>query len=218
VRDVLSAIVDGGRMLELSPRWGRSVVCALARLSGRPVGVVANQPRFLGGALCAESAIKTARFVRTCNTFGLPLTVFVDTPGFVPGHHEERRAAIRHGADLVQAFAEASVPKVTVILRKAFGGALIAMNSRALGADCVFAWPGAELGVMGANHAVGIVGGHEITARQYAAEHCAAAIAAAEGHVDEVIAPSQTRARLIAVLSLLADGDPVELREARRRF
>jgi acetyl-CoA carboxylase carboxyltransferase component len=220
VRDVVRAIVDGGRLLELSPRWGRSVVCAFARLGGRPVGVVANQPRFLGGALCADSAEKSAWFVRTCNTFRVPLVVLVDTPGFVPGRKEERRAAIRHGAELIRAFAEASVPKVTVILRKAFGGALITMNSRALGADCVFVWAGAELGVMGAGPAVSIVGrqdpasasrvmaDHSQLAKQYAAEHLSAAIAAANGEVDEVIAPAQTRDRLIAVLSLLADGGP----------
>ena len=121
--------------------WARNIVCGFARMDGRPVGVIANQPRYLGGVLDAESASKGARFVRTCNAFGLPLVVLVDTPGFMPGTKQEQVGVIRHGAKLVHAFAEATVPKVTVVLRKAFGGAFIAMNSRDLGADFAFAWP-----------------------------------------------------------------------------
>lgn len=215
VRDVVRGIVDGGRLLEWAPRWARNMVCGFARLDGRPVGVVANQPKYLGGVLCADSAAKAARFVRTCNAFGLPLAVFVDTPGFLPGTKQEAGGVIRHGAKLVHAFAEASVPKVTVMLRKAFGGAFIAMNSRDLGADYVFAWPQAQLGVMGAKQAVGIVNRREIAAaenpetarellaEQYAGEHLGAGIASAEGYVDEVIPPSQTRRRLIEALSTL---------------
>ena len=139
--------------MEISPRWSRNVVCALARLEGRAIGVVANQPRHLGGVLDASAAQKAARFVRMCNSFGLPLLVLVDTPGFLPGSRQESDGVIRHGAKLLHAFAEATVPSVTVILRKAFGGAFVAMNSRTLGADCVFAWPRAELGVMGAEQA-----------------------------------------------------------------
>ena len=151
VRDVARAIVDGGRLLEYAPRWARNIVCGFARLDGRPVGVIANQPHYLGGVLDAESAAKGARFVRTCNAFGLPLVVLVDTPGLHARHaSQEQGGVIRHGAKLVHAFAEASVPKVTVVLRKAFGGAFIAMNSRDLGADYTFAWPQAQLGVMGA--------------------------------------------------------------------
>ena len=131
------------------------MVCAFARLEGRAIGIVANQPKHLGGVLDANAAQKAARFVRTCNSFGLPLLVLVDTPGFLPGSRQESDGVIRHGAKLVHAFAEASVPSVTVILRKAFGGAFIAMNSKALGADYVFAWPGVEVGVMGAEQAVG---------------------------------------------------------------
>jgi acetyl-CoA carboxylase carboxyltransferase component len=215
VRDVVRGVVDGGRLLEWSPRWARNVVCGFARLDGRPVGIVANQTKFLGGVLCADSGTKAARFVRTCNAFGLPLLVFVDTPGFMPGTKQEQGGVIRHGAKLVHAFAEASVPKVTVVLRKAFGGAFIAMNSRDLGADYVFAWPQAQLGVMGAKQAVGIVNRREIAAaedpatakellaEQYASEHLNAGIAAAEGYVDEVIPPSQTRRRLAEALSTL---------------
>jgi acetyl-CoA carboxylase carboxyltransferase component len=179
------------------------------------VGVIANQPHHLGGVLDAESACKGARFVRTCNAFGLPLVVLVDTPGFLPGTRQEREGVIRHGAKLVHAFAEASVPKVTVVLRKAFGGAFIAMNSRDLGADYVFAWPQAQLGVMGAKQAVTIVNRRDIAAaedpaaardehaRAYAAEHLSAGVAAAEGHVDEVIPPDDTRRRLCEALSTL---------------
>jgi acetyl-CoA carboxylase carboxyltransferase component len=217
VRDVVRAIADEGRMLEWSPRWARNIVCGFARMDGRAVGVVANQPRYLGGVLDSEAATKAARFVRTCNAFGLPLVVLVDTPGFLPGRKQETGGVIRHGAKLVHAFAEATVPKVTVVLRKAFGGALIAMNSRDLGADYVFAWPQAQLGVMGAKQAVGIVARREIAAADdplahrdalaeaYAGEHLTADSAAAEGVVDQVILPSETRRRLCDALSTL-DG------------
>jgi acetyl-CoA carboxylase carboxyltransferase component len=217
VRDVARALADEGRLLEWAPRWARNMVCGFARLDGRAVGVVANQPRYLGGVLDAEAAAKAARFVRTCNAFGLPLVVLVDTPGFMPGTKQESYGVIRHGAKLVHAFAEATVPKVTVVLRKAFGGALIAMNSRDLGADFVFAWPQAQLGVMGAQQAVGIVSRREIAAAEdpvahrdtlaeaYAGEHLSAERSAAEGHVDEVILPAETRQRLCDALSTL-DG------------
>jgi acetyl-CoA carboxylase carboxyltransferase component len=217
VRDVIRAIADEARLLEWAPRWARNMVCGFARMEGRAVGVVANQPRYLGGVLDAESAAKAARFVRTCNAFGLPLVVLVDTPGFLPGTKQESFGVIRHGAKLVHAFAEASVPKVTVVLRKAFGGALIAMNSRDLGADYVFAWPQAQLGVMGAKQAVGIVSRREIAAAEdpaahrealaaeYAGEHLSAEVSAAEGHVDEVILPAETRRRLCDALATL-DG------------
>ena len=164
VRDVIRGTVDGGRLLEWSPRWARNVVCGFSRLEGKPVGIVANQPKFMGGVLDSDAATKAAKFVRTCNAFGIPLLVFVDTPGFMPGTKQEKGGVIRHGAKLVHAFAEATVPKVTIVLRKAFGGAFIAMNSRDLGADYVFAWPQATLGVMGAKQAVGIVKRRDIAA------------------------------------------------------
>jgi acetyl-CoA carboxylase carboxyltransferase component len=215
IRDVVRGVVDGGRLLEWSPRWARNVVCGFARLDGRPVGVVANQPRYLGGVLDAEAGSKAARFVRTCNSFGLPLVVLVDTPGFMPGTKQEQLGVIRHGAKLVHAFAEASVPKVTVVLRKAFGGAFIAMNARDLGADYTFAWPQAQLGVMGAKQAVTIVKKRDIAAAEdpaaardeyaseYADEHLSAGTAAAEGYIDEVILPGDTRRRLCEALSTL---------------
>lgn len=220
VREVIGSIVDAGKMLEISPKFARNVVCALARLEGRPVGVLANQPRHLGGVLDAASAQKAARFVRTCNAFGLPLVVLVDTPGFLPGSGQEREGVIRHGAKLVHAFAECSVPRVTVVLRKAFGGAFIAMNSKALGADHVFAWHGAELGVMGAEQAVGILNRRDIEAAAdgpgerrrladaYASEHLHVESAGSEGFIDEVIAPGQTRERVAATLEMLSDVRP----------
>ncbi len=215
MRHVAGALVDGGRLMEVSPRWARNVVCAFARLDGRAIGIVANQPKHLGGVLDADAAQKAARFVRLCNSFGLPLLVLVDTPGFLPGSRQERDGVIRHGAKLVHAFAEASVPSVTVIVRKAFGGAFIAMNSKALGADYVFAWPGVEVGVMGAEQAVGILNRREIAAAEdpaahrrrlagaYSSEQLHVQGASADGHVDEVIAPEATRARVASCLEAL---------------
>jgi acetyl-CoA carboxylase carboxyltransferase component len=164
VRDAVAAIVDGGSLLELGPHWAPNLVTAFARLEGRPIGVVANQPRHLGGVLNAEAGQKGARFVRTCNAFGMPLVVLVDTPGFMPGTGEESAGVIRHGAKLLHAFAEATVPRATVVLRKAFGGAYITMNSKDLGADLTLAWNSAELGIMGASQAVGIIHRRELAA------------------------------------------------------
>ena len=216
VRDVLRTIVDGGRVLELNERWARNVVTAYARIDGRSVGIVANQPKFLGGALNAEAACKAARFVNGCDAFGLPIVVLVDTPGFLPGRAQEAGGVIRHGAKLVHAFAAASVPRVTVILRKAFGGAFIAMNSMELGADLVLAWPGAQMGVMGSKQAVDLVHRREIAAADdppaardhfaatYAEQHLTSASAAANGAIDEIVAPSDTRRRLAAALRTLS--------------
>jgi acetyl-CoA carboxylase carboxyltransferase component len=215
VADVARALVDGGRIQEVSPRWARNVLCAFARLDGRAVGILANQPRYLGGVLDADAAQKAARFVRTCNLFGLPLVVLVDTPGFLPGSRQEQAGVIRHGAKLVYAFSEATVPRVTVVMRKAFGGAFIAMNAKELGADLVFAWPKAQIGVMGAEQAVGIVERRAISAaadpdaerarlaRRYANEHLTAAAAVADGHIDEIVPPSRTRERVAAALATM---------------
>ncbi|MEO8968906.1 MAG: carboxyl transferase domain-containing protein [Solirubrobacteraceae bacterium] len=218
VRDALSAIVDRGSLQELCPRWARNVVTALARIDGRPVGIVANQPRHLGGVLDAEGSEKAARFVGFCDSFGVPLVAIVDTPGFMPGSRQEQAGVIRYGAGLVRAFAAARVPKFTVVLRKSYGGAYITMNSRDLGADLVLAWPDAELGIMSARGAVGIVNRRELRAAEdpeaardrlaaiYAREHLRAESAAAEGFVDEVITPTETRDRLSAALAAFAGG------------
>jgi acetyl-CoA carboxylase carboxyltransferase component len=216
VRVALRAIVDADSLLELCPRWARNMVTTLARVDGRPVGIVANQPHHLGGVLDAEGSEKAARFVAFCDSFGLPLIAVVDTPGFMPGSRQERAGVIRHGASLVRAFAAADVPKLTVVLRKSYGGAYITMNSRDLGADLVLAWPGAELGIMSARAAVGIVNRRELRvagdedgerarlADAYAHEHLRAEAAAAGGFVDEIVAPSETRPRLAWALRTLA--------------
>jgi acetyl-CoA carboxylase carboxyltransferase component len=216
VRDALGGIVDEGSLLELCPRWARNVVTTLARVEGRPVGIVANQPRYLAGVLDAESSEKAARFVSFCDSFGVPLIAVVDTPGFMPGSKQERAGVIRHGASLVRAFAAARVPKLTVILRKSYGGAYITMNSRDLGADLVLAWPEAELGIMSARAAVGVVHRRELRAADdveaertrladaYADEHLRAEAAAASGFVDELVEPADTRERLAGALWTLS--------------
>ena len=216
VRDALVGIIDAGSMLELHPRWGRNIVTALARLDGRPVAIVANQPHHLGGVLDAVGSEKAALFVNFCNSFGLPLIAVVDTPGFMPGSRQEQAGVIRHGASLVRAFAAARVPKVTVVLRKSYGGAYITMNSRDLGADLVLAWPEAELGIMSARAAVGIVNRRDLQsapdpeaererlAAAYADEHLRADAAAAAGFIDEIVEPADTRKRLVWALRALA--------------
>lgn len=218
VRTVIHGVVDAGSLLEVGERWARSILTGLARCDGRPVGVIANQPRYLGGVLDAASAQKAARFVETCDAFGLPLIVLVDTPGFMPGRQQEAAGVIRFGATLLRAFAAASVPKLTVVLRKAYGGAFITMNSKDLGADLVFAWRDAEIGVMGANAAVGIINRRDweaagdpasrraALAAAYANQHLGAAAAASGGFVDEVIEPRETRLRLVWALAMLRDG------------
>src|SRR5919204_3762311 len=205
VREVARRIVDGGEFLELGPRWARSMVTGLARIDGRAVGVIANQPHHLGGVIDAAAAEKGALFVDRCDRFRLPLVVLVDTPGFMPGHRQEATGVIRHGASLLRAFAGASVPRLTVVLRKAYGGAVITMNSKDLGADLAFAWPGAEIGIMAAQQAVGVVHRRRLAAvgddgalrgdlvAAYAEEHLTARAAAASGFIDEVIAPPDTR-------------------------
>lgn len=208
VRAVIRRLVDGGAPLELAGGWARNLVCALARIEGAPVGVLANQPRHLGGTIDAAAAEKGAWFVSLCDRLGLPLVVLVDTPGFLPGVRQERSGVIRHGAAFLRAFARAGVPRVTVTLRQAYGGAHIVMNSRDLGADLALAWSGASVGVMGARQAVELVqrraiaagADPELLAEHYAGERLAVAGAAAAGHVDEVIEPADTRARIAAEL------------------
>jgi acetyl-CoA carboxylase carboxyltransferase component len=216
IRDVVRGIVDGGKILEVSPRWARNMVTGFARLDGRSIGVVANQPRYLGGVINSAGSRKAARFVRTCNAFGLPLVVFVDTPGYLPGKSEEQRGVISHGAELLHAFAGATVPRLTVVLRQAYGGAYITMNAKDLGADFDFAWPRARIGIMAASQVVSIIDRREIEAATdpeelrlalaegYATEHQSAQIAASEGFIDEVISPTETRGRLAGALRTLA--------------
>jgi acetyl-CoA carboxylase carboxyltransferase component len=216
VRDVLRHIVDGGGLLEVSERWARNMVTAVTRIGGRPVGVIANQPWHLGGVIDSDAAQKGARFVRLCNSYGLPLVVLVDTPGFLPGTKQEGLGVIRQGAKLLHAFAEAVVPKVTVVLRKAYGGGYITMNAKDLGADLALAWPSAEIGVMGPKQAVAVMHRRALKeaddpeaerdrlAAEYAEEHLAAEVAAREGFVDELVEPAATRTRLQSALNALA--------------
>jgi len=208
--------VDNGELLEVSPRWARNMVTAFCRIDGRAVGVIANQPWYLGGVIDADAAQKAAKFVRTCNSYGVPLVVLVDTPGFLPGTKQEGLGVIRHGAKLLHAFAEAVVPKVTVVLRKAYGGGFITMNSKDLGADLALAWPEAQIGIMGPKQAVGIThrraiaaaedpeSEHNRLADEYAADHVSAVAAAREGFIDELVPPQETRRRLAGALAALS--------------
>ena len=213
VRTVIRCLADGSRMLELSPRWARNMVTAFTRVAGRPVGVIANQPKHLGGVIDHAASEKAARFVRRCDSFGVPLVVLVDTPGFLPGTRQEAAGVIRRGADLLHAFSAARVPKLTVVLRKAYGGGFITMNSKDLGADLVLAWPQAEIGVVGPKQAVSFVHRKQIAesddpaaerdrlAEEYARDNATAEVAARDGHVDELIDPADTRARLAWALA-----------------
>lgn len=208
VREVVRALVDGGELLEASAGWARNLVTGFARIEGCTVGVVANQPHYLGGIIDSDAAQKGARFVSKCDAFGIPLLVLVDTPGYMPGTKQESAGVIRFGAEFVHAFAAAEVPRVTLILRKAFGGAFITMNSKDLGADYVFAWPEAQIGVMAAKSAVGIIHRRALAATEdpdatrerlaadYAETQLCPQRAACTGYIDELISPSQTRSRL----------------------
>jgi acetyl-CoA/propionyl-CoA carboxylase carboxyl transferase subunit len=214
VHPLVEGLLDEGSAVELHPRWAPNVVTTLGRFAGRSVGVVANNPIRLGGCLDAASAEKAARFVRMCDAFGLPLLVVVDVPGYLPGVGQEWDGVVRRGAKLLHAFAEARVPRVTLVTRKAYGGAYVAMNSRSLGATRVLAWPGAEVAVMGAVAAVRILHRRTLAAvtddlrpqveLELAAEHEQLAggleTAVEIGVVDEVVAPTSTRSRLAEVL------------------
>jgi acetyl-CoA carboxylase carboxyltransferase component len=210
VRDVARCIVDEASLLEVSAKWARSLVTAFARLDGRPVGLVASQPRHVGGVLNVAAAEKGARFVGICDAYRIPLVVLVDTPGFMPGSRQELAGVIRHGAKLVRAFASATVERCTVILRNAYGGAYIAMNCKDLGADSVLAWPNAEVGIMSPGSAVRVIHRRELAAATadevadmsaaYARRHLPARIAVGDGLVDAIVEPRDTRAALVRVL------------------
>jgi acetyl-CoA/propionyl-CoA carboxylase carboxyl transferase subunit len=219
VKPLIANVLDGPG-LELHPRFAPNVVTTLGRLAGRTVGVIANNPLRLGGCLDSASAEKAARFVRMCDAFGVPLVVLVDVPGYLPGVGQEWDGVVRRGAKLLHAFAEAVVPRVTLVTRKSYGGAYIAMNARSLGATSVFAWPGAEVAVMGAKAAVGILhrkklaavppGEREALHAQLAEEHerIAGGVnrALQIGVVDEVVEPAQTRRRLVEALAAAPPG------------
>ncbi|MEV4176756.1 carboxyl transferase domain-containing protein [Nonomuraea sp. NPDC049709] len=215
VRPLVRELLDAGGFEELQPRWAANILVGLGRLGGRSVGVLANNPRHKGGCLDSLSAEKSARFVRMCDSQGIPLVVLVDVPGYLPGVGQEWGGVVRRGAKLLHAFAESVVPRVTLITRKAYGGAYIAMNSRSLGATTTFAWPGAEVAVMGAESAVGVLHRKALAAApeaereelrtRLAEEHRRVAggveRAVAIGVVDEVIAPETSRLRIAEALA-----------------
>jgi len=215
IRDVINLIVDDGYFFEVHQHYAQNICVGFARLGGRTVGIVANQPAYLAGVLDIDASIKAARFVRFCDCFNIPLVTFEDVPGFLPGVSQEHGGIIRHGAKLLYAFAEATVPKVTVITRKAYGGAYCVMASKHIRTDVNFAWPTAEIAVMGAQGAVGILYRKEISEAKDKAEAQRAKIlelekkfaspyvAAERGFIDEVIEPSVTRPKLIGALALL---------------
>ncbi|MEM1117846.1 MAG: acyl-CoA carboxylase subunit beta [Bacteroidota bacterium] len=215
IHDVIGRVVDDGAFFEIHPDFAGNLVVGFARLGGRSVGVVANQPAVLAGVLDIDASVKGARFVRFCDAFNLPLVVFEDVPGFLPGTDQEWRGIIRHGAKLLYAFCEATVPKLTVITRKAYGGAYDVMNSKHIRADLNLAWPTAEIAVMGPKGAVEIIRKREIAAADdpeaaeaafteaYRQRFANPYVAAERGYVDDVIRPSETRAHLIRALDML---------------
>lgn len=218
VRPVVQAILDPGSYLELHRDWATSAVTMVGRLGGRSVGVVANDPQTLAGCLDAQTGDKTGRFVQWCDGMGLPLLFLVDVPGYLPGVGQEDEGVLRRGAKLLHAYAGASVPRLTVVTRKAYGGAFIAMGSKGLGADRVFAWPGAQVDVMGATAAVEVLNRRELAAEKDPSARAALVLRLAADHeattggltralecgaVDEIIEPADTRRRLIETLSQL---------------
>ncbi len=219
VRKVIAKLSDRGSVIELQPDYAKNVVVALARIDGRAVGVVANQPKERAGVLDIDASRKAARFVRTMSAFGIPIVTLVDVPGFMPGSRQEHGGVIVHGAKLLYAYCEARVPRVTVVLRKAFGGAYIVMSSKHVGADVNLAWPGAQISVMGAEGAVEILHGKDLQAAadpkaradelcaRYREQFMSVRVAAERGWVDEVIEPSDTRHKIAHYLGVLEDAN-----------
>ena len=215
MKKVIGEVVDNGEFFEYFPNWAKSIVCGFSRIDGHSVGIVGNQPMVLAGVLDIESSEKAARFVRTCDAFNIPIVTFVDVPGFLPGVDQEYGGIIRHGAKLLYAYCEATVPRIQVITRKAYGGAYVVMNSKSIGADLAYAWPSAELAVMGPQGAVEIVYRRELqqaadpVARraqlvaEYTEKYANPYAAAERGFVDDVIDPADTRIKLVEGLRVL---------------
>jgi acetyl-CoA carboxylase carboxyltransferase component len=214
VRNVVRSVADDSDFLEIQERWAANIVIGFIRLKGETVGIVANQPLVLAGVLDVDSSDKAARFIRFCDSFNIPLITFVDLPGYLPGVDQEHAGVIRHGAKLLYAYSEATVPKITVILRKAYGGGYIAMCSRHLGSDFVFAWPTAEIAVMGPEGAANIIFKQEIAAaenpdefrkqkvQEYTEKFANPFVAAAAGYIDAVINPNETREVVLHSLNI----------------
>jgi propionyl-CoA carboxylase beta chain len=215
MHQVIGSIFDDGEFFEVHAHWAQNIICGFARLGGHSVGVVANQPQVLAGTLDIISSTKAARFVRFCDAFNVPLVAFVDVPGFLPGTEQEYGGIIRHGAKLLYAFSEATVPRLTVITRKAYGGAYLVMNSKHIRADISFAWPSAQIAVMGAEAAVNIIHRRDIAAADdaegrrreliadYTERFSNPYIAAERGYVDDIIDPAETRRKLVRSLEML---------------
>jgi acetyl-CoA carboxylase carboxyltransferase component len=215
MKKVIAEVVDDGEFFEVFPQWATNIVCGFSRIDGHPVGIVGNQPMVLAGTLDIEASEKAARFVRTCDSFNVPLVTFVDVPGFLPGTDQEYGGIIRHGAKLLYAYCEATVPRVQIVTRKAYGGAYVVMNSKSIGADLAFAWPSAEVAVMGAQGAVNIIFRKEIAAaadaetrraeliEDYGERFANPYLAAERGYVDDVIDPRETRRVLVRSLDML---------------
>ena len=216
MRKVVEQVVDEGSFMEVQKEFAKNIVVGFARIAGESVGLVCNQPKFLAGGLDIDSSDKLARFVRTCDAFNVPVITFEDVSGFFPGVKQEHGGIIRHGAKILYAYSEATVPKITVILRKAYGGAYVALNSKAIGADLVFAWPNAEIAVMGAAGAANIIHAGEIAKssdpeatraakiEEYKEKFANPYVAASRGMVDDVIDPRETRIKLIQALDMLS--------------
>ncbi len=216
MKKVIQAVLDDGEYMEYFPFWAQNMTCGFGRLNGNVVGVVGNQPAVLAGVLDIDSSEKAARFVRTCDSFNIPVVTFEDVPGFLPGVDQEYGGIIRHGAKLLYAYCEATVPRITVITRKAYGGAYVVMNSKSVGADFAYAWPSAELAVMGPQGAVEVVYRRELAAAadpaarrkelvdEYIDRYANPYVAAERGFVDDVIDPADTRRILIKSLAVLA--------------
>jgi propionyl-CoA carboxylase beta chain len=215
--EVIRRVVDGGDFVEIQPLYATNIVICFARLNGRSVGIIGNQPKFLAGVLDIKSSIKAARFIRFCDAFNIPIITFEDVPGFLPGTEQEFGGIIKHGAKLLDAYCEATVPKITVITRKAYGGAYDVMSSKHIRADYNIAWPTGELAVMGAEGAVNILNKNEIKEsgdpeatrqeliKKYNDKFANPYIAAQLGYVDDVIEPRDTRPKVIAALESLVN-------------
>jgi propionyl-CoA carboxylase beta chain len=216
---LIESILDGGEFMEVHADFARNIICGFGRLGGQTIGLVANQPAILAGVLNSDSSAKAARFIRFCDDFNVPLVSLVDVPGFMPGPEQEHGGIIRHGAKLLYAFTEATVPRVTVIVRKAYGGAYVVMNSKHIHADTVYAWPTAEIAVMGPKGAAEIIYRKEIDAaedpegfladklEEYREAFVNPFLAARRGYIDDVIFPRETRKRLIRALQVLENKD-----------
>jgi acetyl-CoA carboxylase carboxyltransferase component len=217
MHSVIEKVVDKGTLLELQPLWARNAIIGLARIGGHSVGIVAQEPSIMAGVIDIDASDKMARFVRMCDCFNIPIVTFVDSPGYLPGIDQEYRGTIRHGAKLLYAFSEATVPKITVITRKAYGGAYIVMSSKYLGTDVTYSWPSAEIAVMGAEGAVNILFKKQISSAldplaerkvlvaEYREKFSSPYYAARAGYIDDIIEPKETRPKIISSLAALRD-------------